>query len=113
VAVIGAGPIGLVAAAHLVARGETPLVLEAGDGWARASASGRTCGSSRRGSTWWTRRARAAGGGGVDGAGPGALPTGGELVERFLEPLAALPEIAPHLRLGRRVVAVSAGASTR
>jgi cation diffusion facilitator CzcD-associated flavoprotein CzcO len=30
VAVIGAGPIGLVAAAHLVARGETPLVLEAG-----------------------------------------------------------------------------------
>jgi thioredoxin reductase len=36
-----------------------------------------------------------------------ALPTGGELVERFLEPLAALPEIAPHLRLGRRVVAVS------
>jgi len=31
VAVIGAGPIGLVAAAHLVSRGETPLVLEAGE----------------------------------------------------------------------------------
>ena len=27
VAVIGAGPIGVVAAAHLVSRGETPLVL--------------------------------------------------------------------------------------
>jgi hypothetical protein len=35
------------------------------------------------------------------------LPTGGELVERFLEPLAAHPEIAPHLLLGHRVVAVS------
>jgi len=30
VAVIGAGPIGLAAAAHLLARGEVPLVLEAG-----------------------------------------------------------------------------------
>jgi cation diffusion facilitator CzcD-associated flavoprotein CzcO len=32
VAIIGAGPIGLAAAAHLIRRGETPLVLEAGDG---------------------------------------------------------------------------------
>ncbi|MCC7274978.1 MAG: NAD(P)-binding domain-containing protein, partial [Alphaproteobacteria bacterium] len=30
VAVIGAGPVGLAAAAHLVQRGLTPLVLEAG-----------------------------------------------------------------------------------
>ena len=30
VVVIGAGPSGLAAAAHLVARGLTPLVLEAG-----------------------------------------------------------------------------------
>ena len=30
VAVIGAGPIGLAAAAHLVSRGEVPIVLEAG-----------------------------------------------------------------------------------
>jgi cation diffusion facilitator CzcD-associated flavoprotein CzcO len=30
VAVIGAGPVGLAAAAHLVSRGETPVVLEAG-----------------------------------------------------------------------------------
>ena len=32
VAVIGAGPIGLAAAAHLLARGETPIVFEAGSG---------------------------------------------------------------------------------
>ena len=31
VAVIGAGPIGLAAAAHLLGRGFTPVVLEAGD----------------------------------------------------------------------------------
>ena len=30
VAVVGAGPVGLAAAAHLLARGETLLVLEAG-----------------------------------------------------------------------------------
>ena len=31
VAVIGAGPVGLAAAAHLLERGETPLIFEAGD----------------------------------------------------------------------------------
>ena len=38
---------------------------------------------------------------------PDALPIGGELVERFVEPLAALPAIAPHVRLGARVTAIS------
>jgi threonine dehydrogenase-like Zn-dependent dehydrogenase len=38
VAVIGAGPIGLAAAAHLLARGLEPLVLDAGDGRALAPA---------------------------------------------------------------------------
>ena len=36
---------------------------------------------------------------------PARCPTGDELAERLLEPLAALPEIAPHLRLGTRVLA--------
>ena len=35
------------------------------------------------------------------------LPTGGELVERYLAPLAALPQIAPHIRYGSRVDAVA------
>src|SRR5688572_29461478 len=30
VAIIGAGPIGLAAAAHLIQRGETPILFEAG-----------------------------------------------------------------------------------
>jgi hypothetical protein len=38
---------------------------------------------------------------------PEALPTGGELIEHLVQPLAALAEIAPHLRLGHRVVSVS------
>jgi cation diffusion facilitator CzcD-associated flavoprotein CzcO len=35
IAVIGAGPVGLAAAAHLLAAGEEPVVLEAGPsaGW--------------------------------------------------------------------------------
>jgi 2-polyprenyl-6-methoxyphenol hydroxylase-like FAD-dependent oxidoreductase len=32
VAIVGAGPVGLAAAAHLLSRGLRPVVLEAGDG---------------------------------------------------------------------------------
>lgn len=108
VAVIGAGPVGLVATAHLVERGETPLVLEAGD---RVGATVREWAHVRLFSPWKhltepvTRRMlEASGWAAPDGE---RLPTGGELVERYLEPLAASPAIAPHLRLGRRVVAVT------
>ena len=38
---------------------------------------------------------------------PDHLPTGQELVADYLAPLAALPEIAPSLRLGTRVLSVS------
>jgi hypothetical protein len=34
-------------------------------------------------------------------------PTGRELIAQYLDPLAALPEIAPHLRLGTRVLTVA------
>jgi cation diffusion facilitator CzcD-associated flavoprotein CzcO len=108
VAVIGAGPIGLAAAAHLVARGITPVVLEGGEG---VGASVRRWAHVRLFSPWKylvdpaaRQMLQAAGWTEPDGD---ALPTGGELVERYLEPLAALPSIAPHLRTGRRVVAVS------
>jgi hypothetical protein len=33
------------------------------------------------------------------------LPTGGEIVSGYLEPLAKLPELAPHIRFGAAVVA--------
>jgi len=35
------------------------------------------------------------------------FPTGRELAERYLDPLAATPEIAPRLRLGSRVTGVA------
>jgi len=108
VAVIGAGPVGLVAAAHLVAKGETPLVLEAGD---RVGASIRQWAHVRLFSPWKyvvepTSR------GMLEARGwtmpeEDHLPTGGELLEGLVEPLAALPEIAPHVRLGHRVLAVT------
>ena len=47
--VIGAGPVGLAAAAHLVARGLRPFVLEAGP---RVGASMRSWGHVRMFSPW-------------------------------------------------------------
>ena len=38
---------------------------------------------------------------------PEGAPTGADIVERYLEPLAALPQIAPHIRLGARVTAIA------
>jgi hypothetical protein len=108
VAVIGAGPIGLAAAAHLVARGLTPVVLEAGD---EVGASIRRWSHVHLFSPWKylvdpaaRTMLEAAGWTEPDGD---ALPTGGQLVERYLAPLAALPQLAPHVRTGRRVEAVS------
>src|SRR5690606_23693551 len=38
---------------------------------------------------------------------PDDYPTGGELVARYLEPLAGTPELSPHIRVNTRVVAVA------
>ena len=108
IAVIGAGPVGLVAAAHLESRGETPLVLEAG---AAVGSSIREWGHVRLFSPWkylvepLTRGLLES----VGWQAPNGelLPTGNELVTTFLEPLAAHPRLAPHIRLGHRVLSVS------
>jgi cation diffusion facilitator CzcD-associated flavoprotein CzcO len=108
VAVIGAGPIGLAAAAHLLARGETPVVLEAGEA---AGASIRQWSHVRLFSPWkylvdpTVRELLEEGGWTAPDAD--ALPTGGELVAGLIDPLAAHPAIAPHIRFGRRVTAVT------
>jgi thioredoxin reductase len=108
VVVIGAGPVGLAAAAHVLERRLTPLVFEAG---ASAGAGIRRWGHVRMFSPWRYNVAAPAAallelGGWVRPDGD-RYPTGRELVEQYLEPLAGTPDLAPHIRFGRRVVAVS------
>ncbi|MGW2054109.1 NAD(P)-binding domain-containing protein [Streptomyces sp. NPDC001840] len=104
--VIGAGPIGLAAAAHLVGRGIEPLVLEAGG---RAGSAVREWSHVRLFSTWaelvdpaaekllvptgWTA---------PDGA---TYPTGGEWATLYLQPLADI--LGARVRYGARVTGVS------
>jgi cation diffusion facilitator CzcD-associated flavoprotein CzcO len=108
VAVIGAGPSGLAAAAHLLARGETPVVFESG---AHVGAAIREWGHVRLFSPWRylvDRQAMAL----LEPTGwrmpdPEALPVGREWVEHYLEPLGAHPAIASTLRLNTEVLAIS------
>ena len=108
VAVIGAGPIGLAAAAHLLARGESPIVFEAG---ASVGAAIREWGHVRLFSPWRylvDRKATAllerTGWAMPDSEG---LPLGRELVEHYLEPLAGQNEIAATLRLNTEVLSIT------
>ncbi len=108
VAVIGAGPVGLAAAAQLTVRGIEPLVFEAGE---EVGATVREWGHVRVFSPWEFNidpvAAELLADTGWEAPDPSGYPTGQEIVERYLEPLAALPAIAPALHLGARVVAVT------
>ncbi|MGE0718708.1 MAG: FAD-dependent oxidoreductase, partial [Alphaproteobacteria bacterium] len=108
VAVIGAGPVGLAAAAHLVARGLKPIVFEAG---AQVAQSVREWGHVRMFTPWAYCVDRAAeallAAAGWSRPPADRIPTGGELVASYLEPLSRLPALAPHIHLGARVVAVT------
>jgi len=123
VVVIGAGPVGLAAAAHLAERGLEPLVLEAGDGPGAAVAR---WGHVRLFSPWRydvdaaARRLLTTG---VVGAGtgewtepnPDALPIGADLVEQYLAPLAAAlaDRAGAQIRYGTRVLAVTKDGADR
>ncbi|MER5178356.1 FAD-dependent oxidoreductase [Streptomyces sp. NPDC002896] len=106
VVVVGAGPIGLAAAAHLVERGLEPLVLESGPS---AGTAVRAWSHVRLFSPWaevtdpaaekllapigWTR---------PDGA---TYPTGGDWAEKYLQPLADV--LGDKVRYGATVTGIA------
>ncbi|MGY4827096.1 arsenic resistance N-acetyltransferase ArsN2 [Sphaerotilaceae bacterium SBD11-9] len=108
VAVLGAGPVGLSAAARLLERGMTPLVLEAGEQVGAHLLGYRHV---RLFSPWRYNIDPAMAAllepTGWKAPAPEELPTAGEVVERVLKPFAALPQMAGALHTGTRVVSVS------
>jgi thioredoxin reductase len=109
VAVIGAGPVGLAAAAHLLAQGEEPIIFEAGPS---AGANVLDWGHVRLFSPWRymvdaaARDLLSAAGDWIE-PDPDIYPTGRELVEDYLAPLAGLPAVRSRLRLNTRVIQVT------
>jgi thioredoxin reductase len=107
VAVIGAGPVGLAAAAHLLRKGARPIVFEAGPTVGHAV---RQWHHVRMFSNWRYNidsAARAL----LEATGwaapdPDYHPTGAEVLRDYVEPLAAVPAIRDALVLNARVVAV-------
>ncbi len=108
VAIVGAGPVGLAAAAHVLERGMTPIVLEAGENVAHAV---RQWGHVQLFSPWEYNIDRAAERllkpTGWNSPEPQHYPTGTELVERYLEPLASRTALSRHIRTSSRVTDVS------
>ena len=108
VAIVGAGPVGLAAAAHALERGLDPVILEAGEAPGHAV---RQWSHVRMFSPWEYNIDKAAGRllaeAGWNIPDPQSYPTGGELVSRYLEPLAARTALRNHVRTSSRVIAIS------
>ncbi len=108
VAIIGAGPVGLAAAAHVLERGLRPIVLEAGPGIGQAV---RQWGHVQLFSPWEYNIDRASerllAATGWNSPEPDQYPTGAELLERYLEPLATKTLLATHIHTSSRVTDIS------
>ncbi|MBE7680104.1 NAD(P)-binding domain-containing protein [Paenibacillus sp. P13VS] len=108
VAIIGSGPIGLAAAAHLIEASQPFIVLEAGT---KVGENISKWGHVRLFSPWQYNVDKAAGRlltkKGWVAPDPEKLPTGHELRDLYLLPLAKLPEIEAALHLNTRVVGIS------
>jgi hypothetical protein len=108
IAIVGAGPVGLAAAAHVIARGLQPVVLEGGDDIA---SNVRDWGHVRLFSPWRYNVDRAAAKllEEVGWRAPSAegFPTGRELVDDYLRPLSRVPAVAGALQLSSRVTAIT------
>ena len=108
VAIVGAGPVGLAAAAHVLERGLLPIVLEAG---ASVGHAVRQWGHVQLFSPWQYNIDRAAARllatSGWNSPEPDQYPTGAELLERYLEPLATKTVLAAHVHTSSRVTDIS------
>jgi cation diffusion facilitator CzcD-associated flavoprotein CzcO len=104
VVVVGAGPVGLAAAAELLERGQRPLVLEKAD---RAGAAVAQWRHVRLFSQWSELVAPAAGRllAGTGWSAPSGYPTGEQWVEQYLRPLA--DSLGDRVRFGAEVVGVA------
>lgn len=108
VVIIGAGPVGLAGASRVLDVGMEPVVIERGS---QIGATVAEWAHVRMFSPWRyvtdeSARAR------LERAGwstpdPEGYPTGRELLNDYLLPLGAHPDIAPHIRLDTRCVAVT------
>jgi thioredoxin reductase len=108
VVVIGAGPIGLAAAAHLADRGLDFVVLESGPGVAAAIEEWRHV---KLFSPWRydidSAARRLLEQAGWTEPDLGTLPTGGDLIDAYLEPLTKTPEINDRIHYNSQVAAVT------
>jgi hypothetical protein len=108
VAIIGAGPIGLAAASHLINRGVPVRIFESGRS---AGENIRDWGHVRLFSVWDQCIDEASVSlllkNGWKKPDANALPTGKDLVEDYIAPLAATPEISRVLKTNARVTRVS------
>ncbi|GAB3932773.1 NAD(P)-binding domain-containing protein [Kribbella albertanoniae] len=109
VVVIGAGPIGLAAAAHLAERGLDFVVLESGPSVAAAIDEWRHV---KLFSPWrydidTAARRLLEQAGGWTSPDPDILPTGGDLIDAYLAPLAKTPQLSDKIRYNSPVEAVT------
>jgi NADPH-dependent 2,4-dienoyl-CoA reductase/sulfur reductase-like enzyme len=107
VAILGAGPVGLAAAAHVLERGMEPVVLEAGP---HAGHVVRQWGHVRMFSPWEYNIDKAAerllASVGWNAPVASDYPTGGELVTQYLEPLATRTSLKGRIRTQAQVTSV-------
>lgn len=107
VAIIGGGPVGFAAAVHLVAKGEPFVLFEAAS---QVAGNVQQWSHVRLFSPWQYNIDKVAKKllevHGWKAPIDTDLPTGAELVKLYLEPLAKLPQIKPHVHYDAKVVAV-------